>query len=139
MTVGNISVSRDFSDVRDVVRAYRLIMESGRAGEVYNVGSGRALPLCDLLETIKSFCRQPIEVEIDTALIRPNDTASICCDYSKINEELGWKPKGRSRIRCEKCTTVSLLPNEIIGNRKMTKRKKSFSLRIVFLACQRWA
>lgn len=93
VTVGNISVSRDFSDVRDVVRAYRLIMESGRAGEVYNVGSGRALPLFDLLETIKSFCRQPIEVEIDTALIRPNDTASICCDYSKINEELGWKPK----------------------------------------------
>lgn len=93
MIVGNISVARDFSDVRDVVHAYRLIMEGGRAGEVYNVGSGRALPLRELLKTIKSYCHQPIEVEIDASLIRPNDIASICCDYSKLKLELGWEPK----------------------------------------------
>lgn len=93
MTVGNIDVARDFSDVRDVVHAYRLIMEGGRAGEVYNVGSGRSLPLRELLKTVKSFCPQPIEVVVDSSLIRPNDTASICCDYSKIYEELGWEPK----------------------------------------------
>lgn len=95
MVVGNLNVSRDFSDVRDVVRAYRLILEGGRAGEVYNVGSGRALPLRDLLKTVTSFCSRPIEVEVDSALIRPADTLSICCDYSKLHKDLGWDPERR--------------------------------------------
>ena len=92
MTVGNLKVARDFSDVRDVVRAYRLILEGGRAGEAYNVGSGRALPLGELLEAVTGFCSQDIEVEIDPELIRPTDTPFICCDYSKLREELGWVP-----------------------------------------------
>lgn len=95
IAVGNLSVSRDFSDVRDVVRAYRLILESGRAGEVYNVGSGRALPLGELLEVVTGFCRQPVEVEVNPTLIRPADTPSICCDYSKLHGELGWEPERR--------------------------------------------
>lgn len=95
IVVGNLSVSRDFSDVRDVVRAYRLILEGGRAGEVYNVGSGRALPLRELLKTVTSLCNQPIEVEVDSALVRPADTPNICCDYSKLHEDLGWNPERR--------------------------------------------
>lgn len=95
MAVGNLGVARDFSDVRDVVRAYRLILEGGRAGEAYNVGSGRALPLGELLETVTGFCSQPIEVEVDPALIRPTDTPSIRCDYSKLRGELGWEPEHR--------------------------------------------
>ncbi len=93
MTVGNLKVSRDFSDVRDVVRAYRLILEGGRAGEAYNVGSGRALPLGELLGTVTGFCSQDIEVEVDPELIRPTDTPYICCDASKLREELGWEPE----------------------------------------------
>lgn len=95
MTVGNLKVARDFSDVRDVVRAYRLILESGGAGEVYNVGSGRALPLNKLLEVVTGFCSQPVEVEVDPTLIRPADTPIICCDYSKLRGELGWEPEHR--------------------------------------------
>lgn len=95
MTVGNLRVARDFSDVRDVVRAYRLILEGGRTGETYNVGSGRALPLGKLLDAVRGFCSQPIEVETDPALIRPTDTPSVCCDYSKLHDELGWEPERR--------------------------------------------
>lgn len=95
MVVGNLKVSRDFSDVRDVVRAYRLILEGGRAGDAYNVGSGRALPLSEMLDAVRGFCNQPIEVEVDPALIRPADTPSICCDCSKLRAELGWEPERR--------------------------------------------
>lgn len=95
VVVGNLKVARDFSDVRDVVSAYRLILEGGRAGEAYNVGSGRALPLGDLLDTVRGFCNRPIEVDVDPALIRPADTPSICCDYSKLHGELGWEPERR--------------------------------------------
>lgn len=91
MGVGNLKVARDFSDVRDVVRAYRLILEGGRAGEAYNVGSGRALPLGELLEAVIGFCSQGIGVEVDPALIRPADTPCICCDASKLRNELGWE------------------------------------------------
>lgn len=93
MIVGNTRVVRDFSDVRDVVRAYRLILENGRFGSVYNVGSGRALFLNDLLTTVKSFSTQPIEVDVDPKLIRPTDTPYICCDASRMREELGWIPE----------------------------------------------
>lgn len=92
MVVGNLGVSRDFSDVRDVVDAYRLILESGRAGEAYNVGSGRSLKLGDLLRTVVDFTNELIEVEVDQSLIRPTDTSYICCDASKVREELGWVP-----------------------------------------------
>lgn len=93
MVVGNLEVARDFSDVRDVVRAYRLIIERGRSGEIYNVGSGHALPLGELLEVVTGFCSQPIEVEVDPDFIRPTDTPTICCDYSKLHGELGWVPE----------------------------------------------
>lgn len=93
MTVGNLKAARDFSDVRDVVRAYRLILEGGRAGDAYNVGSGRALPLGELFQIVTGFCSQDIEVGIDPELIRPTDTPCICCDASKVRDELGWVPE----------------------------------------------
>lgn len=72
MRVGNISVSRDFSDVRDVVRAYRLLVESDYAGEVFNVGAGKSYSLSSILETIISFSEQSITVEVDPALLQPS-------------------------------------------------------------------
>ena len=93
MRVGNLDVKRDISDVRDIVRAYRMIMESGDCETVYNVGSGRAIALRELLEYIVSLSEQPITVETDPALMRPVDTPYICCDRTLIKEKLGWEPE----------------------------------------------
>lgn len=90
--VGNLDVARDFSDVRDVVRAYRMIVESDHTGEVFNVGSGRAYHLRDLLSLIISHSSHEIEVRVDSALIRPSDAASICSDINKVDQRISWKP-----------------------------------------------
>ena len=91
--VGNLAVRRDFSHVKDIVRAYRMILESKDDTQIYNVGSGKAYGLDELLEYITSLSNQKITVEIDPALVRPVDTPVICCDYSKVKRELGWEPK----------------------------------------------
>lgn len=91
--VGNLAVRRDFSHVKDIVRAYRMILESKDDTQIYNVGSGKAYGLDELLEYITNLSNQKITVEIDPALIRPVDTPVICCDYSKVKRELGWEPK----------------------------------------------
>lgn len=91
--VGNLSAKRDFSHVKDIVRAYRMILESGDCETVYNVGSGMAHGLDEMLDYILKFSRQEITVEIDPKRFRPVDTPVICCDNSLIREKLGWKPQ----------------------------------------------
>lgn len=93
LRVGNLDVARDFSDVRDIVRAYVMLVESDRAGEVFNVGSGVARPLRELLGDITSLCRQEVAVEVDPDLLRPTDNPFICCDASRIADSLGWRPR----------------------------------------------
>lgn len=93
MRVGNTAVRRDFSHVRDVVRAYRLILEGGEPGAVYNVGSGCAIALDELLSHIVSLSTQPIEVEADEKLFRAADNPVICADPGRICRQLGWKPE----------------------------------------------
>lgn len=90
--VGNLDVFRDFSDVRDIVRAYRLIIESDDCTKTYNVGSGVAYSLEELLNYILSLSSQEVNVEIDKSRFRPIDNKVICCDNSLIFKELGWKP-----------------------------------------------
>ena len=90
--VGNIEVKRDFTDVRDVVRAYALLMEKGRKGEVYNVCSGRAVPLRTILDTLLSFSTEKIEVRVDPQKLRKVDTPVLLGNNQKIREETSWKP-----------------------------------------------
>ena len=90
--VGNLDVARDFSDVRDVVRAYRMLLESNHAGAVFNVGSGTALPLRVLLSIITGFTKQHIKVEIDSMLLRRTDNAIIKCNNENLVKLLGWSP-----------------------------------------------
>lgn len=90
--VGNLEVSRDFTDVRDVVRAYRMIIESGK-DSVYNVGSGKVISLKEILSYIASLCEKSISIEVDENLFRPSDNPVVCCDNQKIKNELGWEPK----------------------------------------------
>lgn len=91
--VGNLSAKRDFSHVKDIVRAYRMILESDDCETVYNVGSGMAHGLDEMLDYILKFSRQEITVEIDPKRFRPVDTPIICCDNTLIREKLGWKPQ----------------------------------------------
>ena len=91
--VGNLSVKRDFSHVKDIVRAYRMIVESVDCETVYNVGSGEAYSLEKMLEYIIGLSSQQIEVQIDQSRFRPTDQPVICCDHSLITEKLGWEPE----------------------------------------------
>lgn len=89
--VGNISVKRDFGHVKDMVRAYRMILESGDSKKIYNVGYGKAYGLDELLNYIISLSKQKIKIEVDESRIRPVDNPVICCDNSLLKKELGWK------------------------------------------------
>lgn len=93
MRVGDISVRRDISDVRDIVRGYRLLLESDRSGEVFNLGSGVATPLKDVLEAVIGFSSREIEYVVDSSLIRPADQPCVQADVSKAARELGWEPE----------------------------------------------
>lgn len=91
MYVGNLNSMRDFTDVRDVVRAYVMLMENGKAGETYNVGSGHAVTIKEILDLIISLSDKSIKFEIDKNKIRPVDVPIIEADISKIYELTGWK------------------------------------------------
>lgn len=91
--VGNLTVKRDFSHVKDIVRAYRMIVESENCDLIYNVGSGTAYSLEDMLQYIIKMSSQKIKVEIDQSRFRPTDQPVICCDYNLIKTELGWEPQ----------------------------------------------
>lgn len=93
INVGNLDVIRDFSDVRDIVRAYRIILERGRSNEIYNVGSEKGYSLRSLLEIITGFSSQDVSIQVDPARVRLNEVFRIVANCSKIHEELGWYPE----------------------------------------------
>ena len=93
LKVGNLSAKRDFTDVRDVVRAYTLLLQKGRSGQVYNVGSGKAIAISALLENIVSLSPSEISVEVDASRLRPVDIPVIEADISKLQQDTGWQPE----------------------------------------------
>ena len=90
---GSLGVRRDFSHVEDVVRAYRLAAERGESGRVYNVGSGEAHALSELLDHLISLTGRPVRVETDPALVRPGEAPLVLCDNGRLRRELGWEPR----------------------------------------------
>jgi len=84
--VGNLSVSRDFSDVRDVVHTYRMLLEKDSEQFVFNVGSGKAYQLSELLDYIISLATVPVEVCVDPEKFRPVDIPYLCADNSRIQD-----------------------------------------------------
>ena len=88
---GNLDAHRDFTDVRDVVRAYWLLINQGQAGDVYNVGSGRAVSIKRMLNILLEMSRTPIRTEIDPERMRPSDIPVIVCDPSKLQRTTGWR------------------------------------------------
>lgn len=93
MMVGNLKVMRDFTDVRDVVRAYALLAKHGKAGETYNVGSGHAVEIREILNLILSHSNVKVEVRVDPDKIRPVDVPIIEADTSKLRELTGWEQR----------------------------------------------
>ncbi|MGE5140857.1 MAG: GDP-mannose 4,6-dehydratase [Rudaea sp.] len=91
--VGNLEASRDFTDVRDMVRAYVLALERGVPGEVYNVGSGRAYSIRQLLDFYLSQTDAPVRVQADPGRSRPSDTPVTLCDSTKFRRQTGWEPE----------------------------------------------
>ena len=91
--VGNLSSKRDFTHVKDIVRAYRLIAEKGKAGEIYNVGSGKTYSAQEVLDRLIAMAKVPVAVKQDPARMRPSDTPVICCDHSKLTRDTGWEPE----------------------------------------------
>ncbi len=92
LEVGNLDVVRDFTDVRDVVRGYRLLAQHGTAGEIYNLGSGRGTKIADALEHLRSLATEPIAVRVDPARVRPVDQPLLVADASKLRAAIGWEP-----------------------------------------------
>ncbi|PBC75301.1 GDP-mannose 4,6-dehydratase [Fibrobacter intestinalis] len=84
--VGNLTAVRDFSDVEDVVHVYRMLLENDNAWAVYNVGSGIAYSMQELLQTIIGFAKVPIEIVQDAAKMRPVDIPYLCADNSRIRK-----------------------------------------------------
>ena len=93
MKVGNLSARRDFTDVRDVVRAYGMIIEKGTAGETYNVGSGHAIAIQEILDKILEESTAEISVEKDPSKFRPVDVPVIEANTNKLREATGWEPQ----------------------------------------------
>lgn len=90
ISVGNPSVGRDFSDVRDIVRGYALLIEQGRAGEVYQLCSGRPLVIGQLIEWLTAAASAPIEVRVDASKVRAGEPAVLWGDSKKARAEFGW-------------------------------------------------
>ncbi len=90
ITMGDVSIVRDFTDIRDIVRAYYLLLHSGRRGAIYNVCSGVGVSLKDVLRTMARLLNMDVDVVIDERLIRPADNRVIIGSNEKIRRELGW-------------------------------------------------
>ena len=93
LAVGNLEPLRDFTDVRDVVRAYRLLMERGATGRVYNVCSGVGRSIQSVLDAVVARSTQPVRIELDRDKLRPSDTPALVGDPSRLMSEAGWKPE----------------------------------------------
>ncbi|GAB6094285.1 GDP-mannose 4,6-dehydratase [Desulfatiferula olefinivorans] len=90
--VGNLSARRDFSDIRDIVRAYDLAVRHGVPGEIYNIGSGISYGIHEILDMYLSMSNTDIGIEEDPERLRPSDVPELRCDYGKFHAATGWRP-----------------------------------------------
>jgi GDP-4-dehydro-6-deoxy-D-mannose reductase len=92
IVVGDLSTRRDFSDVRDVVRAYRLLVEHGVSGEVYNIASGLDVGLSDIAQRLVAAIAPHVRLTTDESLIRPVEVPVSCGSYEKLRRATKWRP-----------------------------------------------
>ena len=92
ISTGDLSVTRDLVDVRDVVKAYYLLLKKGRAGEVYNICSGMGVVLKEVITKMSELLNITVETKTDPQRVRPSENKKIIGSYQKIKTELGWEP-----------------------------------------------
>lgn len=90
--VGNLDTRRDFTNVKDMVRAYLLAIEKGKDGDVYNIGAGISYKISEILSKLVSMSSSRIKIVKDKSLLRPNDNPELICDARKFTKLTGWKP-----------------------------------------------
>lgn len=93
LTTGDLSIVRDFLDVRDVARAYYQLLKKGKSGEVYNVCSGKGHSIHEVINLISKIANKPYSIQEDPAFMRPNDNPVIIGSYEKLNQCTGWIPE----------------------------------------------
>jgi GDP-4-dehydro-6-deoxy-D-mannose reductase len=93
LRVGNLDARRDLTDVRDTVRAYRLLLERGERGGVYNMCSGRAYGVREILDELRRIARIDLEVGTDPALLRPSDNSCVLGSHARLTRATGWVPE----------------------------------------------
>jgi GDP-4-dehydro-6-deoxy-D-mannose reductase len=93
LRVGDLAAERDFTDVRDIVRAYALAARHGEVGQAYNIGSGRTVSIRWLLDTLLTFSACDIAVEPDPTRMRPADVPRVACDSRRFRECTSWAPQ----------------------------------------------
>jgi GDP-4-dehydro-6-deoxy-D-mannose reductase len=93
MLVGNLDAQRDYTDVRDIVRAYRLLLEKGRSGEIYNICSGQPISGHEILEGLCQAAGLKPEIKQDESRMRPSDTPIISGNHDKLAKDTGWQPE----------------------------------------------
>ena len=91
ITAGNLEAKRDFTDVRDMVRAYWLAVQRGEPGEAYNICSGKAISIKELLDKLLAMSRKDIEIRQDPKKLRPSDVPLLVGNSTKFREKTGWK------------------------------------------------
>jgi GDP-4-dehydro-6-deoxy-D-mannose reductase len=115
--VGDLQTTRDFTDVRDVVCAYQLLLEKGRSGQVYNVCSGQETSLRSLLSELITIAGVSIRVEQDEGLMRQAEQRRTCGSYQKIHKEIGWSPTiPLSRTLADMLAYWSDKSKEVVGD-----------------------
>jgi len=92
VSVGNLTAKRDFTDVRDVVKAYYIAAEKGESGEVYNICSGSCMTIQEMLHTLIGFSSAKIDVRQDPERMRPSDVELLLGDITKFKTQTGWEP-----------------------------------------------
>lgn len=93
VAVGNLEPVRDYTDVRDVVRAYRLLAERGRSGTVYNVCSGHGTSVADIADGLRAHARSSVQFVVDPDLLRASDIPALVGDPARLLDATGWRPR----------------------------------------------